>query len=230
MTKLIPLLLFIFLSFFGQAQTITEDSLISIMAKEACEEFEKSDLKDVTSENLDMKLGMLFINTFQKHQSEIEKIYGEDYLTDNKTLRKIGEKIGFKMGVGCKAFQTFVVKNGENLFNMDEEKGKSNLPKQSVSESSSKSINGNIVGYTKAEFSFFTLKSKGVNEKLYWINSFSGADLLINNSQAYVNKAVSFDYKEDLLFDGTKQTYKKVKIITAFYDFEKIEEVKAEKK
>lgn len=49
---------------------------------------------------------------------------------------------------------------------------------------------------------------------------------MINNAKEYINKEVEFIYKEVSMFDGTKQSYNKVKVIEAFYDFEKIEEIK----
>jgi hypothetical protein len=223
MRKITTLIAFVIIANFCSAQKITEDSLVNLMAMEACTEMENKGVDGITKENMDMKLGMLFLNSFQKHQADLEELYGESYLTDRVKLRKIGEKIGFKMGLSCKAFQNFIINNGEAL--LEDRNTKTDKPSLKKNEDM-KLISGKIIGYTKEEFSYFTIKTNdNINVKLYWLNSFYGADLLINNSKGYLNKEVAFNYKEVSMFDGVKQSYNKIKVIEAFFDGEIKEDV-----
>lgn len=156
MVKIITLISFIVGASVCSAQKMTEDSLVNMMAVEACIEMENKGLEGINKDNMEMKLGMLFLHSFQKHQSDLEELYGENYLTDRVKLRKIGEKIGFKMGLSCKAFQSFIVNNSESIL---EERSKKNDRASNKKTEDVKSINGKLISYTKAEFSYFTIKT-----------------------------------------------------------------------
>lgn len=222
--KYLTLILLLFLGVNVNAQKITEDSLINMMAAETCNKIEDNSFSDLNASNFQMKLGMLFLTSFEKHHDELENIYGADYLTDKVQLRKIGEKMGFKLGISCKKFQEFMMNNTELLVDMA---GNKKADKAKPKENETSIISGKLLSYTKSELSYFTIKLKNNSvQKVYWLNSFNGADLLLNNTKSYINKEVFFECKEISIFDGTKQLYKKIKIIDLFYEDERIEEIK----
>ncbi len=222
----------------GTQQKMTEDSLMKIMGDEVCVDIGKKDAADFTAGNFQMKLGMMFIGTFQKHTDELTEIYGDDFMMNQEKLRGIGEKIGFTMGLGCKAFQDIIMNNPDLVMEaMDKKAASKNktIPSENnivTKPAEVKSIYGKVISYSAADISFYTINENGKTKKLYWLQKFDGDDELIANPKRNIGKPAGFKYNDIKVYSPVSKTYKTISVITAYNvqevmePIEQIEEIK----
>ena len=101
-------------------------------------------------------------------------------MMNQEKLRGIGEKIGFTMGLGCKAFQDIIMNNPDLVMEAMDKKAelKNNIKPidntGTTKMAEIKSLIGKVVSYTPADISFYTINEKGKIKKLYWLQKFDG--------------------------------------------------------
>lgn len=201
-------------------QKPNEDSVINLIQEDICTEISKSKPTDFTAENFQMKLGMIFINVFQKHNDAMVQLYGEDYLTNQEKMMGMSQKMGMQLAMSCKTFQEIVMNNPE-LVNAAMEQSPMAMPKKKKNEAvqpnaGSKSVAGKVVSYTPGEFSYYTVKAGTQTKKVYWMGNFDGDDELIANPKKIAGKNATFEIAEMKIYNSVSKTYKKILVITSY--------------
>ncbi len=197
------LLLFatIFITITANAQKISKDSLIKIMADEVCIELAKP--TNTKTNDLATEIGLAMLPVFTKHLSDIQEAYGFTELTEENG-EKVGQDIGVKLSANCPAFLEIISKNPEATANLI-----------SGNKNSTGTVEGIFIKLNKSDLSFIELKiPSGKIEKLYWLEYFEGSTDLITNPVKLNNKKVSVSYIEKEIYKSSINEYVKVKIIT----------------
>jgi hypothetical protein len=195
-----------------------EDSLLNLMKDDICDELGKVPASDFTKDNFQVKLGMQMMNVFQKYNDDLEKVYGDDYSTNQSKIYDIGKKIGIKLGMNCKSFQEIILSNPELANAAMKQAEKYEKPLKEVVRDAPKaeiiSVFGKVISFTPGVISFYTLKTDEKTVKIYWFGKFEGDDNVIANPQAIVGKKVMFQVYEQKVYDAKEKVYKK--LTTAF--------------
>ncbi len=204
-------------------QKINEDSVLNLLQDDICTEVTKAKPSEFTAENFQMKLGMLFMSAFQKHDDALVQLYGDDYITNQDKMMDMGQKMGMQLAMGCKAFQTIIMTNpelveaamGQSGIKMPKKNSKTDLgPNDGVKEA----VFVKVISYTSGDISFYTANIDGKNVKLYWLEKFDGDDELIANPKKIVGKRVQLSYKEQKAYNSVTKTYKKINVILSYSD------------
>ena len=188
---------------------MSKDSLLSIMAKEACADIEKKDLSKIDKKNLDTEIGMMLMPTFMNHASEIEQVYGGN-ISDASAMQKMGMDLGMKLTQKCPKFLDFYMAMASKKGNpVDDKFEPANKTK------TTETMVATLVSVTPGDITTLMVKDKmGKTVKLYWLEYFENADTLTTNNKKYLNKKVLVDYMEQSVYDAVKKTYKTIKVIT----------------
>lgn len=185
-----------------------DSTLSEKITKDFCFEFEKASSK-ITSENMEMEVGLMILPILSKYSAEIKKEWKLD-AANQADLRKIGERIGQEAAIGCLPFQKFVMEHMNTINRINTDK----TPKEKTEW-----IAGTLVKVEGQPFTYISFKrTNGKTEKLYWLEYFEGADQLAGDIKKYQQKNVAFAYKELEIFDAVSREYKTIKVITGFED------------
>ena len=206
MNKLL-LLPCVFLFLFGEAsaQSNTKDELMKTMATETCQELSKSDLKNKTADELKLALGLPLVVVAGRHQAELQK-FGIN-MADKQGAETLGRDIGFQLAASCPNFVTAMFGNAGTLSEIVKSNNASKVVTQSIS--------GKLVEIVKGDFTYLQVEDgKGKLEKLYWMEYFEGANILVINPQSRLQKPITVNYVEKEIFNSALKDYLKVKIIT----------------
>ncbi len=217
-------------SFLQAQQKPNEDSVFNLMKNEICSELEKTPASEFTTDNFQMKLGMMMLTVFQNYNDALVQLYGENYMTDKTKTYEIGKKIGINLGASCKAFQELIMKNPELITaamgGKTTEKEVTARPKTfDAPKAEAKIITGKVVSFTAGQISFYTIKSDNQLVKIYWIGKFEGDDELIANPAKITGKYISFAVAEIKIFDAKEKVYKKINSVITYRGEVKDEEI-----
>jgi hypothetical protein len=200
----------IFLTLNAQAQD-AKDSLLNAMAKETCAELEKKDLSNVTMENAQTEIGMIFMPVLMNHSTDIEKVYGGS-VADMEAMQKLMMDLSMKLSTKCPKFMEMSLKLAG---------GRGPAPKGSKSPERIEEIvagdqmNATLITVTPGDITTLNVKdAKGKMVKLYWLEYFENSDILKANPKKYLNKKVTVEYVEKSVYDAARKTYKTIKVIT----------------
>jgi hypothetical protein len=196
------LLLFTCVSF-AQAVPPPQTDLIKRLAKEACQEIKQVDFSQKTEDEMKLALGLPLVTVFGRHQDEL-KAAGYNLL-DPKSSEKLGNDVGVQLVFECPDFMSTMVKNSKVITDIAQR----NKP------SSSGTISGTLMNIAGGDFSYLQVADdKGKIEKLWWMEYFDGANLLIGNPQNRLNKPIKVRFVEKEMFNSTLKDYVKIKVIT----------------
>jgi hypothetical protein len=208
-----------------------EDSLITLMKDDLCEETGKTPVSEYTAENFQMKMGMQMLGIFDKYNNELKQLYGDDYMTNQSKTYEIGKKIGMQMGISCKVFQEILMNNPDMVSAAIGKKTqqKPASPPKDIGTDAPKveviSVFGKVISFTPGPISYYTIQSEYAihhdNNKLikiYWIGKFEGDDELISNPQRIIGKKVVFTVIEQKVYDAKLKMYKKLDAAFSYSD------------
>jgi hypothetical protein len=193
----------LFITIAANAQKISKDSLVKLMANEVCIELSKP--KDSKSKGKDIatEVGLAMIPVFTNHLTEIQEAYGFTELT-KENGSKVGEDIGGKLANTCPAFLELLTQNPEATANLI-----------SGNKNSAGTLEGTFLKITKSDLSYIEIKTaSGKIEKLYWLEYFEGSTDLISNPSKLNSKKVTVSYLEKEIYKAALNEYVKVKVIT----------------
>lgn len=208
-----------------------EDSLINLMKDDLCAEMGKTPVSEYTAENFQMKMGMQMLGVFDKYNSELKQLYGEDYITNQSKTYDIGKKIGMQMGMSCKVFQEILMNNPDMMnaavSKTYKEKKITEAPKEKVLDAPKQptwGFTGKVVSFTPGEISFYSVNVNNQVKKVYWLGKFEGDDQLIANPKKIIGKQAFFRLTESKIYSSTEKVYKKISVIV-FFESEPAEEI-----
>jgi hypothetical protein len=197
------ILLFLFVCSFSMltnAQSSREQKLLDKMCKEACENINNTEFKSSDARaDIELKLGMALIPTFQTNADEIKQVWGLDASNPDDS-RALGEKIGGKLVMVCDKFKQIVLNLESGNANTDQttatcEGAISRVECSIVCEVMVKTANGDIV-------------------KMLWLEKFSGSEMLENMNANTSKIKVTVTYKEISIYNSKVKSYVVTKVIT----------------
>jgi hypothetical protein len=196
------LLLFTCVSF-AQAVQPPQTELLKKLAREACQEIKLVDFSQKTEEEMKLALGLPLVAVFGRHQDEL-KAAGYNLL-DAKSSEKLGNDVGVQLVFECPEFMNTMVKNSKVVTDIAQRN------KQGLTGT----ISGTLVNIGGGDFSYLQVADeKGKIEKLWWMEYFDGANLLVGNPQYRISKPIKVRYVEKEMFNSTLKDYVKIKVIT----------------
>jgi len=196
------LLLFSCVSF-AQAVQPSQTDLLKKLAREACQDIKQVDFSQKSEEEMKLALGLPLVTVFGRHQDEL-KAAGYNLL-DAKSSEKLGNDVGVQLVFECPDFMNMMVKNSKVVTDIA----------QHNKQGPSGTISGTLVNISGGDFSYLQVADdKGKIEKLWWMEYFDGANLLVGNPQNRVNKPIRVRYVEKEMFNSMLKDYVKIKVIT----------------
>lgn len=203
------LVLGIFFTLSAQSQD-AKDSLLNAMAKETCAELEKKDLSNITMDNAQTELGMVFMPVLMNYSTDIEKVYGGS-VTDMDAMQKLMMDLSVKLAMKCPKFMEL------NMKMMGKGAGsKGNKSPERIEEITQGNVmTATLLSVTPGDITTLNIKdTKGKMMKLYWLEYFENSDILKANPKKYLNKKVSVEFLEKSVYDAARKSYKTIKVIT----------------
>ena len=180
---------------------ITKDSLVKMMAKDVCDELNKT-TKDSKVDNLQEKLGMAMLPVFSKYLKEIKQVYDITEINEANG-EKIGEDIGEKLGSDCPIFMKLILDNAEatkEIMGLNE-------------KAKGIKLTGTLLRIVNGDITYFEVKTtSGKIEKIYWLEFFEGSDKLTNSSVNLLNKKITISYVEKEIYKSSLKDYIKIKV------------------
>lgn len=201
MRKMVLLMIGFFCSFTSaNAQnnkpSAKKDSLITLMANEACAEIIANKAKlNPSDEDFQMELGMLLVPVMMKYASSVEEFY-DDANNNGGVMAAMGEDIGMKLAVNCPEFLAMITNS------------------QNVSQETSndlKSITGKLEKIQSGDLSYLLIKTPmGETHKVWWLGKVAGDDLLISKNA--IQKNVLIEYTEMSVYYAKANDYIMIKV------------------
>ena len=180
---------------------ITKDSLVKMMAKDVCDELNKT-TKDSKVDNLQEKLGMAMLPVFSKYLKEIKQVYNVTEINE-ASGEKIGEDIGEKLASDCPIFMKLILDNAEatkEIIGLNE-------------KAKGIKLTGTLLRIVNGDITYFEVKtSSGKIEKIYWLEFFEGSEKLTNSSLSLLNKKITISYVEKEIYKSSLKDYSKIKV------------------
>ncbi|MEJ7625956.1 MAG: hypothetical protein WKF35_03750 [Ferruginibacter sp.] len=199
MKKTVILLTFCFLYTVAFSQSkMQKDSLMKVMALEACDEVKKKDFSNLKKEDLEMELGLAVVPIFSNHADDIKNIFDFD-ISESDEMRKFGQELGIKLAVVCPEFIKLFANN-------------KSLLESKVEVKSSETISSvTLLKVMPGEFTYFLIKDKsGKTEKIWWMNYFEGSEILADVKN--INKTFKIKYQEMEVYNSGIKDYIKIKV------------------
>ncbi len=195
-TSKIALLMLFFASLpmFASAQK----TLAQRMADDFCKELDKQNIPDVWDESTMEKIGLAMIPLTTKYAEEFEKEY-KISLETQEDFEEFGRVIGEEASKSCPKFKKMM----ESMVTSKVEEVKSTA-----------SLEGTFTGLdTSGSFACLKLKGDdGREQKIWWFEHFSGAELLTKNPASLNNKEVTVVYVEREVYEPKLKDYVKIKV------------------
>lgn len=172
-----------------QAQS---DELLDAIAQETCECFADKDLTGLSSDQVNMELGLCMMESLGKRPDAVEEL-DLDY-SDQTAMQKFGEKIGAKMIIKCPNLMMKIV---------SAQQGQASGTSEVRTE-----VSGVFQGVEGDDFAFLVLEGEdGTSYRLLWLGEFEGADLL----DTAKGKAVKVTFEEISCYSPAMKKYLKRK-------------------
>ena len=173
-----------------------KDSLITLMANEACAEIiANKDKLNPSDEDFQMELGMLLVPVMMKYSANIEEFYA-DANDNGGVMAAMGEDIGMKLALNCPEFLAMVT-NSQNL--------------QHETNNDLKSITGKLEKIQTGDLSYLLIKTPmGETHKVWWLGKVAGDDLLISKNA--MQKNVLIEYTEMSVYNAKVNDYIMIKV------------------
>ncbi|MGB1314992.1 MAG: hypothetical protein ACPG4Y_03175 [Chitinophagales bacterium] len=170
------------------------------IAEETCECL---DTKVVTKDNITANLGTCMFESL----GERPKLMAKMDITNQKVMRKFGEKIGTEMVFIC-----------PKVFTLLQDKSTTAEKKTNNVSDDLKSVEGKITGFEGTELIFVLLEdNSGRTKKFLWLRSFENDSDLLNQGKAAIGKKVKISYKDVEIYNPSLEEYIKRKEIKAIF-------------
>jgi hypothetical protein len=186
----------------GVMAQANKDSLLKMMAKDACEEINKMNFDGKDAKTFQVEIGLSILPVINKYEKELKQVYGKDMSTVD-ILSVAAEDIGMKLALECPAFIKIIADNPGLM--MDR------IPKNTIY----KSVTGKLIKIVPGEFaSLLVKKGDGKLVKILWMEAFTGAEALRTWPQQWTGMDVTVFYDEKEMYNGITKKYGKVLIAT----------------
>ncbi len=153
------------------------EKLLDAVAQETCDCIKDKDVSKMTTEELQVELGICMMGSLGTHQKEMG---GSLDLTNQASMQAFGEKVGVRMVAKCPEQMMKVVSSTTAT-----DKGADNI---ATVEGSFKQVEGTELTYIILE------EADGSQQRLLWLRPFEGEELLKGNPGALKGKKVVIEY------------------------------------
>ncbi|VXB62469.1 conserved hypothetical protein [Flavobacterium sp. 9AF] len=177
------------------SQKLTKDELKTKLAELTCK---CSEDKELTKDNYELALGLCILEAVNKHQADVEKHYGKDYISK---IEQIGGDVGEKVAVVCPNLLMQLIDHTgsddtEDVTYQDEE------------------IEGSFVNTNIEGFLFLNLKeTSGKSHQFVLINNFDNSYLIVDKLLK-ANDKIKVYYFLAELYNAKTNKYESFKIIS----------------
>ncbi len=186
-------------------QVAPKDSIYQLMAKEVCKQIIANDSILAKSASLDVELGLLMLPIYADFSESLQKLIPGFEISDSKQMEALGEAVGEKLAFTCPAFLKLITTN-RALLNAALDKPEETL------------IKGTLIKIVTGDFTSLHIRTaQGKIEKLWWMQYFDGANLLMEGSQL-LNKYLVLSYSEHEVYNAAQKEYVKIKVIKGIQD------------
>jgi hypothetical protein len=190
--------LFILFLFLGVTSSMAQDEILDEIASQGCDCVEKLDLTGLSQDEKNMKFGFCLMEKLGNLDQAQMNALGID-MTDQASLQKFGEKVGFRMATKCPNVMMKIAQV------------QSDTQIKSVSEAS-----GTVKGITGSELSYVQIDDgTGDLNSFLWLKKVDGADAFLSNPQAMVGKKVKITFETMDIYSSKTKGYNSKKVITA---------------
>ncbi|MCB0633252.1 MAG: hypothetical protein R2824_18145 [Saprospiraceae bacterium] len=174
----------------GTSLQAQSDELLDAIAQETCDCFGKKDVSALSTDQVNMELGMCMMESLGKRPNAMSELK-LDY-TDQAAMQKFGEQIGTRMLGKC-----------PNLMM------KMATAQQGTTEpAAGMQISGTFKGVEGDDFAFLIIEGDdGTSYRLLWLGEFDGADQL----EMAKGKPVKVSYQEISCYSPAMKKYLKRK-------------------
>lgn len=180
------------------ATIFAQKTLSERMAADFCKELDKQNIPEVWDESSMEKIGLAMMPVATKYAEEFEKEFGVELKTQ-KDFEEFGRVVGEEAGKSCPKFKKMM----ETMMNSKVEEAKSTT-----------SLDGTFSGLdTSGSFAFLKVKgADGREQKIWWLEHFSGSEILTKNPESLNNKKVTVVYVEREVYEPKLKDYIKIKV------------------
>jgi hypothetical protein len=180
---------------------MTRDSLTRLIATEACADLSKQDLSNATKDQVTTQLGISLISLMVKYEDDVKRLYDIKDFSEESAIQNVGKDVGMKLVFLCPDFAK-VMMAGD-----DDESGNAK-PAKNV-----KKLQGTLVRIIPGEFTCLEIKTpSGKLEKIWWIDYFTGAEILMQTPSKLLGKRVSVEFQEQDRYSHTQKEYVPIKV------------------
>lgn len=175
-----------------------QEPILDKIARETCEYLKSDEMKELSKDDLTIKLGVYILGLYTKYKKELNKEGIKFDLNEmSDSGRKFGEQVGMNMIKFCP--DTLILLAGETLTDDDLEVEETVIEEESVF--------GVINSVKGDEISTVIVKDdSGKSQKFLWLSNFKGSDRLIENKKLKRQK-VRVYYKNIEVYSPKLQEY-----------------------
>lgn len=182
------------------------------VADDVCKCLNKMDISEMPYSEFETEMaGCMLSSISGLSEKQIKKEKLNVY--DEQSMRKFGEGVGQEMAASCPAFEAKIMElmtenDSELLELVKEEKGIT--PDREYHE-----LNATLVEIKEDKFATLIIKDEnGKSHELIWIKYFENSENLIENSEAWIGKTLTFKYLEYEAFLPKAGGYYKIKEVS----------------
>lgn len=165
-----------FLFYLANPLQAQNEDLVKSVARKACDCMETKDLNGISSEQLNMELGLCIMGSLDNGADGASQLDLD--FSDQKAMHAFGEKVGIHMVSECPSLMMKIVSTQQ-------------VPENNAATSNK--LVGTFKGVQGEDFAFLTLEGEdGSTYRLLWLQKFEGAELL----ESAKNKRVEISFRE----------------------------------
>ena len=179
------------------------DAMIDQLTDATCECAKSIESGSKSAEEIQMELGLCIVQGLSSDMEKYQDELGVD-ITDQESMQKIGEKIGFRMATKCPEVLMLMMATQDTKLQTE----------TTTTTTQSNQLVGKVASVEGGEFTYLILNTEdGSTHKLLWFGNIALSTEFEEDPSKLVNKevTVSFDHTETYSFD--KKGYVTRKII-----------------
>lgn len=180
---------------------IFAQDVLDKIAQETCDCLKGKDLSGKSEEDSNLEVGMCMMASLGEYQDKLDEL--EIDITDQSSMEKFGEKVGFKMATKCP--NTLM-----EIGMMRSETTTTSTTTKTISATSEmvQVISGTIKGMEGEEFSVLVLQDDtGREQKFLWLRYFEGSEKLATEAKSLMGKKVKIKFSSMEVYSPKLKEY-----------------------
>lgn len=191
---------------FVASQAVSAQAVMNKLSKASCECIEKKVAASSTPLSMEEAMQVCVMEAMTGNLEEFMKEYG-NVMQDEKKMQEFGTQLGLKLMTDCPAFAKLAANSGKSGSFV----GTTQIASTSLSE-----VTGNIEKFEAGKgLPLLVVNCGGVKENFVVLERFAGSELIFGKEKELKGKKISVGYKEIELYNASKKTFEKQKVIAS---------------